>query len=170
MQAFGFVSSPTTKIMSRDIENHDLSTDTKARWLPQLCSSHKGKRGDAIATEHLIGCTGLDTGGHDSCTIPTSSIWHSAMTTFIRKLSNEDRQAIVLTKDDSALTVQSLEKTFKPLLEKHQQGTVMKAIQKFESTLQHVRSFATIVDVAIQSHPNVACLIWGGIRLILEVH
>ena len=91
------------------------------------------------------------------------------MDLYIKQLPERDRHCIVSTKDDSALTVQSLEALWSPLIVQHKQGTVMKLLIRLGPVLQHIRSFATIVDIAVQSHPNAACLIWGGVRLILEV-
>ena len=91
------------------------------------------------------------------------------MTRYIKQLPNEDQQSIISTEDDSALTAQGLKNLLSPLIAKHKHGAVMQLLIKFGPILQHIRSFAIIVDVAVQSHPNVACLIWGSVRLILEV-
>ena len=142
----------------------------RGRWPRQLTTRQKEKGGKASAITHLVKSMDLDANG---CALPltsTSSVWHDAITRYITQLSDEDQQSIISTKDDSALTAQSIETIISPLMAKHKQGGVMKLLIKLGPILQHIRSFATIVDVAVQSHPNVACLIWGGVRLILEVN
>lgn len=141
----------------------------KGRWPWQLSTRPKNIGNEASAARHLVKSIALKTKHRDSSIVSTSSIWHDAMTLYIEQLPEEDQQSIISTKDDSALTAQSIEILIAPLIAKHKHGAVVKLLLKFGSTLQHIRSFATIVDVAIQSHPNVACLIWGGVRLILEV-
>lgn len=91
------------------------------------------------------------------------------MTRYIQQLPDGDQQSIISTGDDSALTAQSLKNLMLPLIAKHKHGATMQLLIKLGPILQHIRSFATIVDVAVQSHPNLACLIWGSVRLILEV-
>ena len=91
------------------------------------------------------------------------------MTRYIQQLPDEDQQSIISTEDDSTLTAQSLKNLMLPLIAKHKHGAVVQLLMKLGPVLQHIRSFATIVDVAVQSHPNLACLIWGSVRLILEV-
>lgn len=147
---------------------HEHSTTVrglKGRWPWQLNSRPKEMGDEASAATHLV--KSIERRG--SSTASTSSVWHDAMTLYIQQLPDKDQQSIISTKDDSALTAQSIETLIAPLIAKHEHGSMMKLLMKFGSTLQHIRSFATVVDVAVQSHPNVACLIWGGVRLILEV-
>ena len=123
----------------------------------------------ASALTHVVQSLALETKNPSSPTVSTSSIWHDAILLYISQLPDRDQQSIMSTKDDSALTSQSIETLIAPLMTKHEHGVVMRLLVKLGPTLQHVRSFATVVDVAVQSHPNVACLIWGGVRLILQV-
>ena len=141
----------------------------KGRWHWQSKTRPKEIRGEASATSQLVCCIAHETEHDSSSAVSTSSLWHDAMTLYIRQLPGEDQQSILSTKDDSALTTRSVETLIAPLIAKHKHGVVMKLLLKFGSTLQHIRSFATVVDVVVQSHPNVACLIWGAVRLILEV-
>ncbi len=149
-------------------------SSTRVRSLTRRLTWHlktrpKAISGEASATMHLIKSIDLKKELSGSSATNTSSIWHDAMTLYIKQLPDEDQQSIVSTKDDSALTAQSIETLITPLIAKHKDGAVMKLLMKLGPTLQHIRSFATVVDVAVQSHPNVTCLIWGGVRLILEV-
>ena len=123
----------------------------------------------ASALTHIVQSLALEPKHPSSPIVSTSSIWHDAIVLYISQLPDRDQQSIISTKDDSALTSQSIETLIAPLITKHKHGVVMRLLVKLGTTLQHVRSFATVVDVAVQSHPNVACLIWGGIRLILQV-
>ena len=141
----------------------------KGRWPWQLSTRPKDIGDEASTARHPIESIASETTLRGSSTASTSSVWHDAMTLYIKQLPEEDQRSITATKDDSALTAQSIETLIAPLIAKYKHGAGMKLLVKFGSTLQHVRSFATIVDVAVQSHPNVACLIWGGVRLILEV-
>lgn len=140
-------------------------------WWPWQLTTRQKKKGDkASAITHLVRSIDLEANHSASLNISTSSVWHDAITRYIKKLPDDDQRSIISTKDDSALTAQSVETLISPLIAKHNNGRVMKMLIKFGPILQHIRSFATIVDVAVQSHPNVACLIWGGVRLILEVN
>ena len=123
----------------------------------------------ASALTHIVQSLTLETEHPSSPTVSTSSIWHDAILLYISQLPDRDQQSIIATKDDSALTSQSIESLIAPLMTKHKRGVVMRLLVKLGTTLQHVRSFATVIDVAVQSHPNVASLIWGGVRLILQV-
>lgn len=141
----------------------------RGRWLWHLKKRPKEIGSEASATMHLVRSTKIETKPSGSSITSTSSIWHDAITLYIKQLPDEDQQSIISTMDDSALTAQSVEALISPLIAKHKHGAITKLLLKLGPTLQHIRSFATIVDVAVQSHPNVACLIWGGVRLILEV-
>lgn len=140
------------------------------RWTWQLSTRPKGIGDEASAARYLVKSVALENEHRCSSTASTSSVWHDAITLYIKQLPEEDQQSIISTKDDSALTAQSIDTLIAPLIAKHKHGAVMRLLVKFRSTLQHVRSFAMVVDIAVQSHPNVACLIWGGVRLILEVY
>ena len=141
----------------------------RGRWPWQFSTRRKEKRGNASAATLLVRSVDLEPKHSGSSQICTSFIWHDAMTRYIKQLPDEDQQSIISTEDDSALTAQSLKTLISPLIAKHKHGAVMQLLIKFGPIFQHIRSFATIVDVAVQSHPNVACLIWGSVRLILEV-
>lgn len=142
----------------------------RRRWPRQLTTRQKEKGCKASTATHHVKTIDFETKHCDSSIISTSSVWHDAITRYIKQLPNEDQQSIISTKDDSALTAQSIKNLVSPLIAKHKDGAVIKLLMKFGPILQHIRSFATVVDVAVQSHPNVACLIWGGVRLILEVN
>ena len=141
----------------------------RGRWPWHLKTRRKEIGSEASAAIHLIESIGLEANHGGSSGTSTSSIWHHAMTLYIKQLPEEDQQSIISTEDDSALTAQSIETLILPLIAKHKHGAVVKLLVKLGPTLQHIRSFATVLDVAVQSHPNVASLIWGGVRLILEV-
>lgn len=141
----------------------------KGLWPRQLNTRPKEICHEASAATRLVKSIILETEHRGSSTVITSLDWQDAMTLYIKQLPVEDQQSIISTTDDSALTAQSLETLIAPLIVKHKHGAVMKLLMKFGPTLEHIRSFATVVDVAIQSHPNAACLIWGGVKLILEV-
>ena len=151
-------------------ENPTTVHGPKGRWPWQLTTRRKDKGGNASAATHLVRSVDFEAKHHGSFQISTSIVWHAAITRYIKQLPDEDQQSIIATKDDSALTAESLKTLISPLIARHKQGAVMRLLLKFGPTLQHIRSFATIVDVAVQSHPNVACLLWGGVRLILEVN
>ena len=136
----------------------------------QLTTRQKEKGSNAYAATLLVRSVEFEAKHRDSIQTSTSSVWKDAVTRYIKQLPDEDQQSIISTKDDSALTAQSLKNLIAPLIAKHEHGAVMQLLIKFGPTLQHIRSFATIVDVAVQSYPNVACLVWGGVKLILEVN
>ena len=150
-------------------ENSDTVRGPRGRWPWQFSTRRKERQSNASAATLLIRSVDLAPNHSGSSQNCTSFIWHDAMTRYIRQLPDEDQQSIIATEDDSALTAQSLKTLMSPLIAKHKHGAVMQLLIRFGPILQHIRSFATIVDVAVQSHPNVACLIWGSVRLILEV-
>ena len=141
----------------------------RGRWPWQVKTRTKEPGGEASSAMHLVQTINLGADHRVSSATSTSSIWHDAMTLYIRDLPKEDQHIIASTKDDSALTVQGIETLISPLIAKYKSGAVVKLLVKIGPTLKHIRSFATVVDVAVQSHPNVACLIWGCVRLVLEV-
>ena len=149
--------------------NYNRISGLKGLWPWQVSSNRKCIGKEARATNDIITSIAFTTTQSSQLTRSISPLWHQAMSQYVENLSADDQRSIVSMKDDSALTTQNLERLFIPLLEQHKRGNVNKLLLTFGSTLRHVRSFATIIDVAVQSHPNVACLIWGGIRLVLEV-
>ena len=150
-------------------ESSDNVRGPRGGWPWQFSTRRKEKHGNASAATLLVRSVDLAPNHSGSSQRCTSFIWHDAMTRYIQQLPDEDQQSIISTDDDSTLTAQSLQNLMLPLIAKHKHGTVMQLLIKLGPILQHIRSFATIVDVAVQSHPNLACLIWGSVRLILEV-
>jgi hypothetical protein len=52
----------------------------------------------------------------------------------------------------------------KEKLKGHRQGA-----HKMNSILLHVNRYCTIVDVAVQHHPDITALVWAGARTIIQV-
>lgn len=68
----------------------------------------------------------------------------------------------VTTYQDMVVEVDSLRDGYKKSL-------VTRALRSIQPFVQNLKSFSQIIDSAIQAHPNIAALVWGGLSLVLEV-
>lgn len=90
--------------------------------------------------------------------------WLAAFQRTLAKLSSEDR-AIML----NIPTYGDL----RDYMENLQQSTSTRLVTRFLARIQglllNLKAFTEVIDVAIQSNPSIAALIWGGLKLVLEV-
>ena len=56
------------------------------------------------------------------------------------------------------------------LRHKTRQKSTMRMFNRLEPFLQNLQSFQGVIGAAIQSNPSIAALVWGGIKMVLEVN
>ena len=42
-------------------------------------------------------------------------------------------------------------------------------LHRVSPIMSHIQSFGRIVDIMVQSNPAISALVWGGVRLFIEV-
>ncbi|KAI1385930.1 uncharacterized protein F4822DRAFT_445757 [Hypoxylon trugodes] len=97
------------------------------------------------------------------------SLWQTALRQHVSRLPLEDQLAITSTDGSSIINQHSLGKIFEPIRTKYSQSFFFKCLHAVNPIVNHMRSFAVVVDVLTQTSPNPTSLIWGAIRLLLEV-
>lgn len=93
-----------------------------------------------------------------------SHIWDEAKAYYVAHLSEQDRLRIESVTDFETLVglTQILQKRYS----KRKISSCLKRINPF---LAQIRSFSRIVNTLVQSHPEVAALVWGSLAFVLEV-
>lgn len=89
--------------------------------------------------------------------------WQIAFRQCTSQLKPEESDQIfrVTSYEDLHSSIAILEKDYK-------QKRITKTLSRIEPYLSNLRSFQGVVDTAIQAKPDVAALIWGGVKLVLE--
>ena len=95
---------------------------------------------------------------------PAMSSWNAAFNRCRAKLGPEESAQILQVRDysQSQLSLEILQAKYK-------RKTIPNILSRIEPFLSNLRSFHGIIDTAVQAKPDVAALIWGGIKLVLEV-
>lgn len=136
-------------------------TTTSAAEMP---TSVDRESSTAQATNLVI--TTMGPGSEPSVTSP---LWHKAMNLYIARLPEKDKEKILSLNDESTLNQESLNQLLTPLCSKYSQAVSARVLKMISPIVIHVVSFGRVVDVCIQSSPNLGPLIWGALRLALEV-
>ena len=91
--------------------------------------------------------------------------WHTALQECRSRLKPEEirRIAPVRSYEDLQSSVAILEKDYR-------KRRISKALSRIEPYLSNLRSFQGVIDTAVQAKPDLAALMWGGIKLVLEVN
>lgn len=89
--------------------------------------------------------------------------WQTAFRKCTSQLKPEETIQIfrVTSYEDLQSSIATLEANYR-------QKRISKVLSRIEPFLSNLRSFQGVVDTAIQAKPDVAALIWGGIKLVLE--
>ena len=93
------------------------------------------------------------------------SDWQTALQECRSQLKPEEikRMSPVTSYEDLQSSVAVLEKDFR-------KRQIPKVLSRIEPYLSNLRSFQGVVDSAVQAKPDLAALMWGGIKLVLEVN
>lgn len=92
------------------------------------------------------------------------STWSEATARFRTKVTSETFSKIVEVK-----SIDDLFHASAKAIEHYQKKSLPKWIDKSVPFLQHLRTFTSVIDTFIQLNPQIAALIWGSWKLILEV-
>ncbi|KAI0534764.1 hypothetical protein GGR58DRAFT_481512 [Xylaria digitata] len=90
--------------------------------------------------------------------------WDVAFQSSLAKLSVEDRTIMLSTPTYEALRdyMENLQRTNSTRL-------VTKLLARIQGLLLNLKDFAGAIDTAVQSNPAIAALIWGGMKLVIEL-
>jgi hypothetical protein len=53
--------------------------------------------------------------------------------------------------------------------QEHQKSAERRYTKRFATIAQNFSTYFTIVDTCVSSNPEIAALIWGGLRLVIQV-
>jgi hypothetical protein len=56
------------------------------------------------------------------------------------------------------------------LQKKYSNKRMIKFLRRCHRIIDHLKPFSKAIDVFVQSDPTVSCLLWGSIRVVLEVN
>ncbi|KAH7310955.1 hypothetical protein BKA65DRAFT_543012 [Rhexocercosporidium sp. MPI-PUGE-AT-0058] len=98
-----------------------------------------------------------------------TGVWEQVVESHLAKLKPRDREFCLQVRISNALDKTTLESLFHPLRQKYDQAVFQRIMARVGPVLQHILSFGRAVDVAVGQGPMAAGLLWGGIRILLEV-
>lgn len=99
----------------------------------------------------------------------TQNAWELAVERCIDKLKPEDKITVLQWKRDQILSAEDVDEIVRPLKERYASSRSFRCISSSYPFLEHLRSFSTVIDVCVQTNPNPGALIWGCVKLVLEV-
>ncbi|KAI1422503.1 hypothetical protein F5Y12DRAFT_762389 [Xylaria sp. FL1777] len=117
------------------------------------------------ATNHII-VSGRSNGLTETS---VDSLWQTAVKRFVSRLPAADQQVVTAIDSNSTLNQQVLEAIFQPVKAAYSDSHFFKCLDLVHPIVNHVKSFAVVIDVLSQACANPACLIWGSIKLLLEI-
>ena len=92
-----------------------------------------------------------------------SGIWNEARAFHVASLAEHDRKHVTHVANPEELTERA--NGLKAQYRKH--GLVV-LLEKVHPLLVQLRSFSPIINTLVQSHPEIAALVWGMIALVVE--
>ncbi|OAP56961.1 hypothetical protein AYL99_09073 [Fonsecaea erecta] len=99
----------------------------------------------------------------------TQKLWNMAVDQFIDQLQSKDRTAVLAWKNSQGLSVEDIDCILAPLKQSYLKGKSHRVMRTAYPFLDHLKSFGTVVDVCMQADPTPGALIWGLVRLVLEI-
>jgi hypothetical protein len=99
----------------------------------------------------------------------TQNAWILAVDQYINQLQPRDKIAVLRWKYTQGLSVEDVDNILAPLKQSYMKGKSYRLIRTAYPFLEHLRSFGIVVDVCMQADPTPGALIWGAVRLVLEV-
>lgn len=129
------------------------------------------KAGNSKSVRHVDAINTVTAGSLSSSTKASgvNLLWQTAMQRYITRLSTEEQHAITANTSTATLNQQTLESIFEPIRNQYSCSHFYRCLNAVSPIVNHLRSFATVVEVFIQVYPNPASLIWGSVKLLLEV-
>ncbi|KAK2599011.1 hypothetical protein QQS21_005545 [Conoideocrella luteorostrata] len=118
--------------------------------------------GCVVLSTHCVEMTTL------SSSLPTNSLvadkWQQAFHRCRHQLDSEDAATflVVPSYEHAQVSVEAMGKTYKG-------NKTIKMLERISPLLDNLRSFSSVIYTAVQSNPVISALIWGGIKLVLEV-
>jgi hypothetical protein len=109
-------------------------------------------------------CSSASTLSISGSTFVTATKWQEACQRCKGLVEPKDVATILSTPTYQHLKteVEKMEQTYKG-------RKSAKILERMAPFLEKIRSFSGVVDTAIQANPEVAALVWGGLKLTLEV-
>jgi hypothetical protein len=71
---------------------------------------------------------------------------------------------------ESVNSQQDLLNRMRALETKYSSKRVVRGLKRTHTLIAQLYSFTKIINIVVQSDPNIAALVWGPLALILEVH
>jgi hypothetical protein len=99
----------------------------------------------------------------------SSSIWDDALDRHLAKLKPADRKICRQLQTNFTFDQASFEAFFLPLQKKYEGNKFHRLMARAGPIATHILSFGRAMDVAVGQGPLGAGLIWGGMRVLLEV-
>jgi hypothetical protein len=69
----------------------------------------------------------------------------------------------------TVMTYEDLDKAVKGFREKYRNKSISRALDSINPLLNNLRSLNGVVDTMVQSNPEIAALVWGSVKFVLEV-
>ena len=92
-----------------------------------------------------------------------SGIWNEARAFHIASLTAHERKHVT-----EVTSVEELMERASKLKAKYRKHRIVALLRKISPFLAQLRSFSRIINTLVQSHPEIAALVWGSVSLILE--
>ncbi|RDW85285.1 hypothetical protein BP6252_02875 [Coleophoma cylindrospora] len=97
------------------------------------------------------------------------SIWEDVLRDHLARLKPSDRRLCLEVQCYTTITPASLEDTFDQLRKKYDKGLFQRLLCRIGPVTTQILSFAKALDVIAGHGPMAAGLIWGAMRILLEV-
>lgn len=99
-----------------------------------------------------------------------NKLWLQALDATLLRLADRDRAYMYKIGFTSAiLDRQHLESFMNSLQSSYGKPLASRILHRVSPIMSHIQSFGRIVDIMVQSNPTISALVWGGVRLFIEV-
>ncbi|KAG4438253.1 hypothetical protein IFR05_006281 [Cadophora sp. M221] len=157
-----FRTTPTSSTGSTTLVGTSSEESNRSLGLPPF-SGHRAAR-FGLTTAVLLTSARLTPNASSN-----AGVWEQVLECHLAKLKPRDREFCLKVRVSALLDQAALENLFHPLRQKYDQTLFQRIMGRVGPVLQHILSFGRAVDVAVGQGPMAAGLLWGGIRILLEV-
>lgn len=98
-----------------------------------------------------------------------ATVWQGMLNEHLAKLKPKDLSYMLKAGLAPGLNEDQLNRLVSTLEDSYGKKYSSRALQKVHPIVSHIQSFGRVVDTMVQSNPEIAALIWGGVRLLMEV-
>lgn len=98
---------------------------------------------------------------------PTRRLWDDMLDAHVQKLSDKDRA--LATAPEYDITYSCVMATVDRMSREAKMQKLWKYLDKLKPAFEHLRSFSSGISAIAQVQANPACLIWGGVYILLTV-